>query len=149
MASSTKGREIIVSKVIEAPRETVFAAFTEREHIEKWWLPKGARTDKMSVKPGGIWRYSQPGPRGLMFPYIVKFIEIDKPKRLVYDWRPDLENAPDARANVTLEDENGNTKITLHLVFATAAEYKNAMKYGAIVGAMQALEALNDHVMKS
>lgn len=39
MASSTKDREIIVSKVIDAPRQLVFAAWTERKHMEKWWLP--------------------------------------------------------------------------------------------------------------
>lgn len=146
MAEKTKDREIIVTKVIDAPRELVFDAFTQREHIEKWWLPKDGRTDKLSVTPGGTWRYSQPGRNGLMFPYVVKFIEIDKPQRLVYDWRPDLENAPDVRTNVTFENEDGKTKITLHLVFASAAEYKNAMKYGAIVGAMQSLETLADYV---
>jgi len=148
MINKTKDREIVVSKVIDAPRELVFEAWTEQEHMEKWWLPKGAKTDKMSVKPGGIWRYSQPGPRGLMFPYIIKFVEIDKPKRLVLDFRPDLENAPDARTNVTFEDEDGKTKVTLHLVFASVAEYKNAMKYGAIVGAMQSLENVADYLAK-
>lgn len=146
MAESTKDREIIVSKVLDAPRELVFATFTEREHIEKWWLPKGGRTDKISAKPGGVWRYSQPGRNGLMFPYIVTFIEIDKPQRLVYDWRPDLENAPDIRTNVVFEEEDGKTKVTMQLVFVSAAEYKNAMKYGAIVGAMQALETLADYI---
>lgn len=100
----------------------------------------------MNVKPGGIWRYSQPGRNGIMFPYLVKFVEIDKPNRLVYDFKPDLENAPDSRANVTFEDEDGRTKVTLHLVFVSVEEYKNAMKYGAIVGAMHALENLADYV---
>lgn len=146
MAENTKDREIIVSKVLAAPRDLVFATWTERKHIEKWWLPKGARTDKMSIKPGGVWRYSQPGRGGLMFPYIVTFVEIDKPSRLVYDWKPDLENAPDSRANVTFEDEDGKTKVTLHLVFASVADYKNAMKFGAIVGAMMTLETLAEYL---
>jgi len=47
---------------------------------------------------------------------------------------------------VTFEPDNGNTKITLHLLFATAAEREQAVKYGAIVGAMQALESLADHL---
>lgn len=148
MANTTKDREIVVSKVIDASRETIFAAFTEQEHIEKWWLPKDGKTLEMNVKPGGIWRYSQPGRGGLMFPYIVTFIEIDKPSRLVYDWRPDLENAPDARANVTFEEEDGKTKVTLQLIYASAKERQKMLKYGAIVGAMQALESLADYVTK-
>ncbi|HUF40216.1 MAG TPA: SRPBCC domain-containing protein [Anaerolineales bacterium] len=41
MAAKTATREIVVNRVIDAPRELVFAAFTEREHIEQWWAPKG------------------------------------------------------------------------------------------------------------
>ena len=149
MAQKTTDREIVVSKVIDAPRETIFAAFTEKEHIEQWWLPKDGKTLEMSVKPGGVWRYSQPGRNGVLIPYRVTFVEIDKPARLVYDWRPDLENAPDSRANVTFEDEDGKTKVTLKLVFATAAERQNAVKYGAIVGTSMALENLADYVAKS
>jgi uncharacterized protein YndB with AHSA1/START domain len=146
MASSTKDREITVTKLINAPRDLVFEAWTEREHMEKWWLPKDGKTLEMSVKPGGVWRYSQPGRNGLMFPQVVTFVEIDKPGRLVYDWRPDLENAPDVRTNLTFEEEDGKTKVTLHVVFANVKEYKNAVKYGAIVGTMQALEQVADYV---
>jgi hypothetical protein len=49
---------------------------------------------------------------------------------------------------VTFEDEDGKTKVTLQLLFATAAEREKAVKWGAIVGAMQALESLADHVEK-
>jgi uncharacterized protein YndB with AHSA1/START domain len=146
MSNTTKDREIVVTRVIDATRDLVFAAWTERKHIEGWWLPKDAKTLEMTVKPGGVWRYSQPGRNGVLFPFRVKFIEIVKPERLVYDFRPDLENAPDVRTNVTFEEEGGKTKVTLQLLFATPAEYQNAVKYGAIVGAMQALESLADYI---
>jgi uncharacterized protein YndB with AHSA1/START domain len=148
MANKTADREIVVERVIDAPREIVFAAFTEREHIEKWWLPKGSKTLEMSVKPGGVWRYSQPGRDGVLFPFRIQFIEIDKPERLVYDFRPDLENASDVRTNVIFDEQNGKTKVTLQLQFATAAEREKAVKYGAIVGAMQALENVADYLAK-
>jgi uncharacterized protein YndB with AHSA1/START domain len=147
MANKTKDREIVVSKVIDAPRETVFAAFTERQHMENWWLPSGSKTHEIDVKPGGVWRYSQPGRDGLLFPFIVKFVEIDKPERFVYDFRPDLENAPDVRTNVTFEEEeNGKTRVTLQLVFATVADREQAMQYGGAAGAQQALKALADYL---
>jgi uncharacterized protein YndB with AHSA1/START domain len=140
-------REIVVSRVIEAPRELVFAAFTERDHVEKWWVPKGTQTHEWEAKPGGLWRYSMPGRNDSMTPYRVKFIEIDKPARLVYDYGSDTEGGSEpVRTTVTFEPDNGNTKITLHLLFATAAEREQAVKYGAIVGAMQALESLADHL---
>jgi uncharacterized protein YndB with AHSA1/START domain len=82
-------------------------------------------------------------------PFRVKFIEIDRPARLVYDYGTDVENAPEpVRTHVTFEEENGKTKVTLQLLFATAAEREKAVKYGAIVGAMQALDSLADHLAK-
>jgi uncharacterized protein YndB with AHSA1/START domain len=150
MTSKTAAdREIVVTRLIDAPRELVFAAFTEREHIEQWWAPKGAATHEMDVKPGGIWRYSQPARDGSPTPFKVKFIELDKPTRLVYDYGTDAANAPDpVRTTVTFEEEDGKTKVTLQLLFVTAAERKQAVKYGAIVGAMQALETLADYLAK-
>ena len=77
----------------------------------------------------------------------VQFIELDRPSRFVYDYGSDAENAPDpVRTTVTFEDEEGKTKVTLQLRFATAAERKQAVKYGAIVGATQALETLADYL---
>lgn len=148
MAESTADREIVVTRLIDAPRDLVFAAFTEREHIEQWWAPKGAITHEMDVKPGGIWRYSQP-IRGTDQPFKVEFVEITKPARLVYDYGTDAANAPEpVRTTVTFEDQDGKTKVTLQLMFVTAAERKQAVKYGAIVGAMQALETLADYLAK-
>jgi uncharacterized protein YndB with AHSA1/START domain len=149
MADSTTEREIVVTRVIDAPRELVFAAFTERAHIEQWWAPKGATIHEMEVKPGGIWRYSQPARDGSLMPFKITFIELDKPARLVYDYGTDAANASEpVRTTVTFEEQNGKTNITLQLLFATAAERKQAVKYGAIVGAMQALETLTDYLAK-
>jgi uncharacterized protein YndB with AHSA1/START domain len=149
MAKKTADREIVVTRLIDAPREIVFAAFTEREHIEQWWAPRGATTHEMDVKPGGTWRYSQPARDGSLNPFKIKFIELDKPARLVYDYGTDAENAPDpVRTTVTFEEQDGKTEVTLQLLFVTAAERKQAVKYGGIVGAMQALENLADYLAK-
>lgn len=148
MTSKTAAdREIVVTRLIDAPRELVFAAFTEQAHIEQWWAPKEATTHEMDVKPGGVWRYSQPGRDGAQYPAIITFIELDSPTRLVYDYGADAANAPDpVRTTVTFAEEDGKTKVTLQLMFATAVVRKQAVKYGAIVGAMQALENLADYL---
>jgi len=149
MANTTANREIVTSRVIDAPRELVFAAFTEREHVEKWWVPKGTTTHEWNAKPGGLWRYSMPTRGGAPQPFRVKFIEIARPERLVYDYGTDTDDAAEpVRTHVTFEEENGKTKITLQLLFATAAEREKAVKYGAIVGAMMALDSLADHLEK-
>ena len=150
MANKTVSREIVTSRVIDAPRELVFAAFTEREHVEQWWGAGGVTTTEWNAKPGGLWRYSQAGRDGAPQPFRVKFVQIDKPARLVYDFGADADDAPEpVRTHVTFEDENGKTRVTLQLLFATAAERERAVKYGAIVGAMQALEELADYLAKA
>lgn len=147
MANATKDREIVVNRVIDAPRELVFEAFTEPEHIEQWWAPRKATTHEMDVRPGGVWRYSQPGRGGAEQSFRIEFVEITRPARLVYDYGPDSADASEpVRTTVTFEEQNGKTQVTLQLLFATAADREQAVKYGAIVGAMQALENLADHL---
>lgn len=144
--SETKDREIIVNRVIDAPRDLVFDAFTQPQHIEGWWAPRQATTHEMDVKAGGVWRYSQP-IRGSEQAFKINFVEIHKPTRLVYDYGPDADNAGDpVRTTVTFEDEGGKTEITMQLLFTTKKEREQAVKYGAIVGAMQALEELADYL---
>ena len=149
MADTTADREIVVTRVIDAPRELVFAAFTKREHVENWWVPSGTTIHEWNAKPGGLWRYSQPGPNGTQYPFKIKFIEITKPTRLVYDFGTDAENAPEpVRTNVTFEEQNGKTKVTLQLLFATVAAREEAAKYGGVGGAKQALKNLADYTAK-
>jgi uncharacterized protein YndB with AHSA1/START domain len=148
MANSTADREIVVNRVIDAPRDLVFEAFTQQKHIEKWWAPREATTHEMDVNPGGVWRYSQ-AVRGAEQTFKIEFIEITRPTRLVYDYGTDAANAPDpVRTTVTFDEQDGKTKVTLQLMFVTAAERKQAVKYGAIVGAMQALENLADYLAR-
>ncbi|HSB89833.1 MAG TPA: SRPBCC domain-containing protein [Anaerolineales bacterium] len=149
MADTLADREIVVTRVIDAPRDVVFAAWTEREHVEQWWLPSGGTTHEWNPQPGGQWRYSTPGPEGAHYSFKVKFIEIAKPTRLVYDHGTDAENAPEpVRTNVTFDDQNGKTKVTLQLVFATAAALEEAARYGARGGAKAALETLAGYLAR-
>ena len=144
--TNTKDREIVVNRVIEAPRDLVFDAFTQQKHIEGWWAPREATTHEMDVKPGGVWRYSQP-IRGSVQAFKIEFVEITKPSRLVYDYGTDAANAPEpVHTTVTFEEQGDKTEITLQLLFATKADREQAVKYGAIVGAMQALEELADYL---
>ena len=147
MADKTTEREIVVTRLFNAPRELVFAAFTEREHVVNWWIPSGSTVHEYNGVPAGLWRYSMPGPDGALYPYKIEFIEIERPTRLVYDYGVDAEGAPDpVRTSVTFEEENGRTRVTLALLFATAAARDEAAQYGAAAGAQQALGSLADYL---
>jgi uncharacterized protein YndB with AHSA1/START domain len=147
MANATADREIVVTRKFDAPRETVFAAFTEREHVEQWWMPSGSTTHEWDAKPGGTWRYSMPSPDGAMYPFKVTFVEVNKPTKLVYDYSSEGDPNP-VRTNVSFEDEGGKTKVTLHLVFTSVAAFEEAKSYGAVGGATQALKDLEKYLAK-
>lgn len=149
MANKTAEREIVVERLIDAPREMVYAAFTEQEHAEKWWVTNGT-THEWHAEPGGAWRYTMPGHDGSPAHFKVTFVEFDKPQRFVYDYGMDMENAPEpVRTTVTFEDEGGKTRVTLQLRFATAEEREQAAQYGAAGGASQALKALDEYVTRA
>ncbi|HKJ26427.1 MAG TPA: SRPBCC domain-containing protein [Anaerolineales bacterium] len=142
MSESIKDRELTISRLIDAPRDLVFSAFTELDHIEKWWIP-GGTTHEWEGKPGGLWRYSQSGPGGVENTFKIEYIEITRPTRFVYDFASDVEGGPDhVHTTVTFEEQEGKTKVTMHLLFATAAAFEEASKFGAEKGAALALRSL-------
>src|SRR5205807_1643949 len=64
-ASETgSGREIVITRVIDAPRERVWEAWADPDQVVKWWGPYGFtnKTKERSFKPGGAWRHTMVGP---------------------------------------------------------------------------------------
>ena len=64
--SATADREVVVSRMIDAPRELVFEAFTEMRHLSRWWGPEGfsTTTRAFAFRVGGIWDFVMHGPDG-------------------------------------------------------------------------------------
>src|SRR5665811_465979 len=64
--SATADREIVISRVISAPRELVFEAFTEVQHLSRWWGPEGftTTTAAFEFRVGGEWDFVMHGPDG-------------------------------------------------------------------------------------
>jgi len=148
-ASSSADREIIITRIINAPANVVFDAWVNSKHADKWMGPTGYTTvtQSMDVRPGGMWRFTMSGPQGV-FPSRVTYLEVVKPSRLVYLHGADQDNDPDAfHVTVTFEDLGDKTHITLHSVFPTAeARDKVVKEFHAIQGGYQTLERLEQHV---
>jgi uncharacterized protein YndB with AHSA1/START domain len=147
-AESTADREIVIVRTVNAPRELVWRAWTEPTHIAAWWGPNGFRTTihEMDFRVGGVWRFMMHGPDGTDYPNRVVYREIVKPERLVYDHSDDKPNPSIAfKATITFEDVGGQTKVTLHSVFPTAAA-RDAVAGFAVEGGKQTLARLDEHV---
>ena len=142
-------REIVLTRVLDAPRELVFKAWTESMHIAQWWGPRGFTTTihEMDVRPGGVWRFIMHGPDGRDYRNKIVYHEVVKPEYLSYSQSGDGDKVRfDAKVTFTVE-QSAKTKLTLRLIFATAAERDHVIKeYGAIEGGHQTLARLAQYV---
>jgi uncharacterized protein YndB with AHSA1/START domain len=143
-------REIVTSRVLDAPREVVFEAWSSPLHLARWWGPNGFKTTThaFAFRPGGTWRHTMHGPDGTDFPNRIVYDEIVAPKRIAYSHHGGIDGVPaQFQSTVTFDDEKGKTRITMRAVFSTAAERDAVVKkYGAVEGAKQTLGRLADHV---
>ena len=114
----TSDREIIATRVFDAPRELVFQVWTDPKHISNWWGPRGFTTTtyEMDVRPGGVWRHVMHGPDGTDYPNEIVFVQVVKPERLVYDHVSE----PQFQTTVTFTEQGGQTTVTARLLFESA-----------------------------
>jgi uncharacterized protein YndB with AHSA1/START domain len=147
-------REILIARTFDAPRELVWKAMTDPQHVIHWWGPRGFTTtiEEMDVRPGGIWKHVMHGPDGANYPNKSIFKEVVKPERIVYSHGGGRENGPGANfvATWTFDLVEANkTKVTIRMVFPSAADRDFVVKeFGAIEGGKQTLERLGEHLLK-
>jgi uncharacterized protein YndB with AHSA1/START domain len=138
-------REIVGSRIMDAPPELVFKAYTDPELIPRWWGPRRYATtvDKMDVRPGGVWRFVHRAADGGEYAFNGVYREIVPPKRLVYTFN--YEGAPghEAIETVTFEEaEGGKTRMTDHLLFETREERDGMLNSGMEEGAAETVDRL-------
>lgn len=144
-------RSIIGSRVFNAPRDLVFAAFTDPEHLAQWWGPNGftLTTHAFDFRVGGVWRFVMHGPDGRDYQNRVTYDEIVPPQRIAYHHGGGDDVEP-VRFNTTVTFEDigkGQTRIVWHGTFPSAQERARVIKdYGADKGLVETLARLAEHV---
>ena len=142
----TTDREILLTRVFDAPRELVFNAWIDPNHIAQWFGPDGFTTTilGMDVRPGGVWRFIMHGPDGVDYPNKIVYVEIVKPERLVYNhFSEDVDEPGQFHVTMTFAEQAGKTVLSMQMLFETAAERDRVVKeYGAIEGGEQTLDRL-------
>ncbi len=85
-SSKTVNQEVNFTRVLNAPRDLVWEAWTDPNQVVKWWGPNGFTTtiEKMDVRPGGVWKHVMHGPDGTDYPNKSIFVDVVKPERIVY-----------------------------------------------------------------
>jgi uncharacterized protein YndB with AHSA1/START domain len=148
---STAGREIIISRLLNAPPELVFETWTDPKHLIHWYGPNGftLTSKEMEVKKGGSWKFTMHGPDGRDYPNRVIFIDVVKPEKLVYRHSGDDDTEDvDFHTTVTFEKQGNQTKLTMHSVFSSAEELERVNReYGAIEGGKQTVNRLAEYLL--
>jgi uncharacterized protein YndB with AHSA1/START domain len=176
MAENPTERELVFTRSFKAPPSVVFKAWTDPRHVAQWWGPRGFTNPvcELDVRQGGAIRIDMRGPDGTVYPMTGAYREIVEPERLVFTsaaldekGRPLFEvlnykeivkpgrltylheSGPKFHATATFDEHRGKTTVTMRMLFDTAGERDRTVKvFGALEGAKQTLERLNQHVAK-
>lgn len=148
-------RELVITRIFDAPRELVFKAWLDPRHIAHWWGPDGFTTPvcELDARPGGAIHIDLQGPDGTIYPGGGAFHEIVEPERIVLtttafsddDGNPLLE----VLNTVTFDEYNGKTKLTLRAVVIRSTPEVLAAIDGMEVGWTQSLGRLAIYLAKN
>ena len=143
--------EIVTTRLLDAPRELVWRAFTDHEQISAWWGPTGFRTTTQAsdVRTGGAWTHTMHGPDGRDWPNHIAYTRVEAPALLAWDHGTAPGAPPLFRVIVTLEEVSGErTLLTLRHLFPSAeARDENIRAVGSVQGAIDTTERLAAHLV--
>jgi uncharacterized protein YndB with AHSA1/START domain len=151
LSAALSEREIVISRVFDAPRDVVWDAWTDPKQVVQWWGPQGFTTTihEMDVRPGGAWRHTMHGPDGADYPGKSVFSEVVKPERIVLTHSGGKEGGRvvNFKSTWTFEAEGDQTRVTIRMVFDSAeARGFVAKEHGAIEGGKQTLRRLGEYL---
>lgn len=147
IAKNTKEREIVITRIFDAPRELVWKAWTDPERVKRWWGPKGftAPVCKIDLRVGGKYLYCMRSPEGKDYWSTGVYREIVPLERIV-----STDSFADEKGNVvpasyygmsgewplellvtvTFEEHEGRTRLTLRHVGFPAGENSKLAQQG-------------------
>lgn len=145
-ATWARDREIVLSRVIAAPIERVFRAWTDPEQLPLWHGPDGftIETLEIDIRPGGRWRFVYTGPDGTKWDNRVVFLRIEPPSLIETDHGSDIDDDPSRfRVTITFEAQSdGKTVVTLRQLHPTAEQRAAGVGFGAVELGYQTLGKL-------
>ncbi|WP_448954206.1 SRPBCC family protein [Labrys neptuniae] len=147
--SATADREIVISRVIDAPRELVFEAFTEVRHLSQWWGPEGfsTTTRAFEFRVGGAWDFVMHGPDGTDYQEWITWSEIIPPERIALLHGESRDDPNAFESVITFASDGAGTRIEMRTLFPTKAQRDEVVeKYHAVEGGRQTLNNLAAYV---
>jgi uncharacterized protein YndB with AHSA1/START domain len=149
VALTTADREIVISRVIDAPRELVFEAFTEVRHLSRWWGPEGFTTTTRAFEfcAGGEWDFVMHGPDGTDYQEWITWTEIAPPDRIALVHGESRSDPNAFESLITFAPDGALTRVEMRTLFPTKElRDEAAEKYHAIESGEQTLGNLAAYV---
>ena len=138
-------RELIFSRLLDAPVKVVWEIWTDPEHIKRWWGPDGFTNTiyKMDVKPGGEWNLVMHAPDGTDYKINAVFREIIKYKKIVYEQFTQFK----CIATIEFESRGEQTYLRWQMLFESREYLVQAAKaYSVDEGLKQTAQRLIDYL---
>jgi uncharacterized protein YndB with AHSA1/START domain len=138
-------REVVVTRVFDAPARIIFAAWTTPELIMKWWTPKSFGITfiscEMDVRTGGTYRFVMGHPSfDQPMAFHGRYLEVDPPRRLVWT---NEEGEEGSVTTATFEERDGKTHLVLSDLYPSKAALDEAMASGSINGYPEQFDQLD------
>lgn len=141
-------REVVVTRVVDANRETVFDAWADPAQIVLWFGPAGfeIETHEIDIRTGGLWRFDMVAPDGTRFPNRMDFLRIEAPSLIEARHGSGKDDPDSFRLLVTFDaQDNGKTVVTLRQLHPTAGRRGIVIGFGAVEYGGQTLDKLARH----
>lgn len=150
-ANGELDREIVLSRVIDAPRDQVFRAWVEPKRMFEWFGPRGFRCEVHQVSEataGAVWRFDMIAPNGQRFDNRMVFLDLTPNERIVLDHGQDKDDDPDRfRMTITFDEQSdGKTVLTLRQLHPSKARRIGTIGFGAVELGYQTLDKLGEYL---
>jgi uncharacterized protein YndB with AHSA1/START domain len=144
-------RTVDITRVFDAPRERVFAAWTKAEHLARWFGPKGFTVPSCEAdpRPGGAFRLVMRSPDGKDYRVRGSYREVAAPERLVIECTADDDKGItrlEEVIKVTFTERAGKTTLTVHAAASGPSAEAAAMLEGMPKGWAQTVDRLGTHL---
>jgi uncharacterized protein YndB with AHSA1/START domain len=144
-------REIVITRTFNGPARIVFDAWTKPELVRRWWAPRSLGVTLAScdadVTVGGKYRYVLKGRKGDELGFSGKYLELDRPTRLVYTqvFEP-MADAGEAIITITFAEHRGKTDVVSSETYPSAEVRDAAVSSGMEHGMREAMDQLDELV---
>jgi len=141
-------REMVMTRVFDAPRDLVFEAHTSCEHMSNWWGPRKYEVASCEIdfRPGGTWRVVHRGPDGNEIAFFGEYREIVRPERIVWTFGFDGMPGKPGPETMVFEEHDGKTTLTTTSVFNSAEERDGVLESGMEEGAVETYKRLDEYL---